>query len=723
MDGVHILRFTTDLSKTTKMQLLKNPLHEGESKAHTFVAKAVRDGAAVDLTGLPVTAYYNFNNETMPLSECEIVNGEAKVTLSEACYIPCVFDLLVMVGSGDERSCILWVHGAVRDSMNDTVYDPESVVPNLPELIALIETIKTYDDVKLDANLGAAHAGDILYVSGDGSVQPLTLGALAAALESFHGSGSSGDNVTVPSYWQSHLDARAVDIRDAMGKAGWAKSAFLFYSDAHWTYNNKQSPALLKWLYKHTPINKVAFGGDIIDNEGEVASSLDYLWEWRSALRGLEHHSVPGNHDDGNDPDNRWTDADVYTFLLAPEETPYVMRGGALYYYIDEPAEKTRYLYLDTATKDGNILNDPEQEAWLKETLLSTPDGWHIVAIAHIWRIYDSSYNDAGFSGGAKICLDMFDAYNDRADDFADCGGKVEFCIGGHTHKDADHVSAGGIPVILVQCDSSIVRSGETCTPGTITENCVSAIVADYLNGTISVIRIGRGSSRVVQLDGSGSEDVPSDPEEPDTPDEPEEEPDYNMVAPTGDFTNMIDSAIDTDGSIYNGNNGYLNDARYSTTSQSVVAAPGWDLTGYIPAKTGDTLRFHGLEFMDLEDTDATKRNTILMFDANFVCVGNSDNWTPTNQPSVAWSPEYGEDGDLIKLTIPTTYSSSTAYIRVCAKNITGASIITVNEEIVISEGVATMSVDADGNATIAGVSFEVDEDGNATIGGDLGIN
>lgn len=176
MSGSHLLKFTTDLSKTTKMQLLKNPLHEGESKAHTFVAKAVRDGVAVDLTGLPVTAYYNFNNETMPLSECEIVNGEAKVTLSEACYIPCIFDLLVMVGSGDERSCILWVHGAVRDSMNDTVYDPENVVPNLPELMALIDTMRNYDAVKLDANLGSQHAGNLLYVSADGSVQPLTLG-------------------------------------------------------------------------------------------------------------------------------------------------------------------------------------------------------------------------------------------------------------------------------------------------------------------------------------------------------------------------------------------------------------------------------------------------------------------------------------------------------------------------------------------------------------------
>ena len=162
MSGSHILKFTTDLSKTTKMQLLKNPLHEGEKNAHAFRVMAVRDGVAVDLTGLTVTAYYNFGDNTLPLKDCHIVDGEAEVTLSEACYIPCVFDLLVMVGEGETQSCILWVHGAVRDSMNDTVYDPESVVPNLPELLGKIaevdKAISRADTAAQNANQAATRA-------------------------------------------------------------------------------------------------------------------------------------------------------------------------------------------------------------------------------------------------------------------------------------------------------------------------------------------------------------------------------------------------------------------------------------------------------------------------------------------------------------------------------------------------------------------------------------
>lgn len=649
----------------------------------------------------------------------------------------------------------------------------------------------------------------------------------ARRAENAAGNGGGGTGVTVPSYWLTHLENRAADIREAMGNAGWNKSAFLFYSDAHWSYNYGSSPAILHWLDQHTNVNKVFFGGDVVLAEGDDEVSMEYLWTWRAALHGLEHHSVPGNHDDGNSPDNRWEDPYVYSFLLAAEETPRVVRGDALYYYIDEPTEKTRYLFLDTATKDGNILNDPAEEAWLRETLISTPAGWHIVAVSHIWRVYDNSYMDSGWSLGAQVCLEEFDAYNDRTGDYSGCTGKVEFCIGGHTHKDADHVSDGGIPVILVECDSRNVRSGLACTSGTITENSVNAIVADYLNGIVSVIRIGRGNSRVVQLDGSGSEEIPDSGEDEETgPDIPtgnftnvlteagwqdntrfsltshtdvtangwditgyipvtlgdtiymanvtfmdingettgdprammvffdmnknfltnseaytpdnlpndkwspvygengdltqfivptnysssvaymrivahdiskysvitvnepiyadEGESDYDMVAPTGNFTNMLDVAVESDGvTPYNGGHGYKNDVRYSNSSFGEKAATGWDLSGYIPAKVGDVLRFKNVEFMDMNDTGGDdKRTGITLFASDCSYVNASDNYTPTNLPSEKWSHVLGDNGDIVQMTIPTSYGPSVAYIRVCAKNITGASIITVNEEI-----------------------------------------
>jgi hypothetical protein len=101
--------------------------------------------------------------------------------------------------------------------------------------------------------------------------------------------------------------------------------------------------------------------------------------------------------------------------------------------------------------------------------------------------------------------LSIFDAYNARAGEFAESTGRVEFCIGGHTHQDYDGRSDGGIPIILVETASEQVRNGKTdpqyiYNQNTATESAVSGIIADYTNRRITVARVGRGVSRIVPL-------------------------------------------------------------------------------------------------------------------------------------------------------------------------------------------------------------------------------
>lgn len=471
----------------------------------------------------------------------------------------------------------------------------------------------------------------------------------------FDGTSTVSDDV--PAYWKTHLDTRVAEIRSAMSAAGFNKSAFLWYHDSHYSYSYKRSPMLLKYLYRHTPINRTIFGGDIIDTEADDAQTMEYLWDWREAIRDLpNHHSVPGNHDDGNSPDNRWDDFYIYAYLLAAEETPDVVRGDSgLYYYIDAPAERTRYLYLDTATADGNIINDQVEKDWLVSTLKSTPNEWHIVAVAHIWRTYDSGFVDNAWGYGGKYCLDQFDAYNARSGPYYGCTGRVEFCVGGHTHVDADHVSDGGIPVILTECDSRHVRSGLACTEGTITEAAVSAIIADYTKRQVSVIRAGRGSSRVVNL--------------------PE------IIVPAG-YTNQLPIATDSSGNIYNGK-GYKEDTRISTSSQSETSAAGWCLTGYIPATRGDVIRMKNVTFLDINDEATTDRTTVYFFTADYGYGDNTSSYSPTSPMGDVWNPVYGDNGDVVQFTIPTSYGSTMKYIRICVKHLDQDSIITVNEEII----------------------------------------
>lgn len=327
------------------------------------------------------------------------------------------------------------------------------------------------------------------------------------------------ETTIIPDYWISELENKTDAIQTAMEKAGKNKSAFLWYTDAHWVNgNSKISPKLLNYLYMNTPMNKVNFGGDIIgDTLLATREEMKYLYEWRKAIKDLpNHHSVFGNHDmfdlssvDYEDDNYR------YAFLLAPEETPDQVWGDGNYYYIDNPAEKTRYLYIAYLVGDGDAMM--KQGQFICDAIKTVDEGWHIVAIAHRWWQYSASSTPTtgSISAYEAEILSVFDAYNARetrsgsnffyTQDFSQGKGKVEFCIGGHIHVDYDIESEGGIPIIITTSDTnqnrvpdSTVDSG---TIGTITEAAVYGIIADYNdpnNTKITVVGVGRGTSRVI---------------------------------------------------------------------------------------------------------------------------------------------------------------------------------------------------------------------------------
>lgn len=334
---------------------------------------------------------------------------------------------------------------------------------------------------------------------------------------------------TVPDYWVTELQTKSDAIQRAMEVAGRNKSAFLWYTDAHWPLSAKKFPVLLRYLSEHTPMNKVNFGGDIVgDPNPHNHANTEYVYDWRSQIAGLpNHHSVWGNHDLNHRATNVKNMA--YAQLLAQEESADMVIGGESYYYIDSPAEKTRYLYLSYIMA-GAGFSDSDTAAemvahgkFITDSLASVEDGWHIVAIAHRWWQYTKDANNQLVIEGGSVpfyeaeILRVFDAYNARATaheapnyivatDFSNAKGKVEFCIGGHCHLDYDFTSDGGIPVIITASETNQERNtGETednGVVGTITESAVFGVIADYSdpeNTKITVVGVGRGTSRVVR--------------------------------------------------------------------------------------------------------------------------------------------------------------------------------------------------------------------------------
>ena len=316
-----------------------------------------------------------------------------------------------------------------------------------------------------------------------------------------------------PNYWSAELEAKAQAIQEALVTAGRNKSAFLWYTDAHWQTNSKSSPAILRYLTNNTPINKINFGGDIINDPNPYNyENTKYVYNWRSMIADLpNHHSVYGNHD----VSHRTTDVSdiAYAHVLEAEESTDMIIGGDSFYYIDNQAEKTRYVYLSYLT--NNHAEMTAQAQFIAKALTSVEDGWHIVAIAHRWFQYTSSSAPTVGDVPAyeKEILQIFDEYNARTShvasnyfaeqDFSNGKGKVEFCIGGHIHVDYDFKTDGGIPVIITAADTNQERAPEETedsgTLGTTTESAVFGIIANYKINKITIIGVGRGTSKEIE--------------------------------------------------------------------------------------------------------------------------------------------------------------------------------------------------------------------------------
>ena len=154
-------------------------------------------------------------------------------------------------------------------------------------------------------------------------------------------------------------------------------------------------------------------------------------------------------------------------------------------------------------------------------------------------------------------------------------------------------------------------------------------------------------------------------------------------------YTNQLPISLTLDGSgifgiDYNEDgvpDGYKRDTR--TSSSGDTAATGWCVTGLIPAKPGDIIRFKNMEYFDISnDGGSTPRTTFFAYDAAFNKIANNSQ-NPNNLPGEQFAPVlYNGNGDVVQLSVPTNWSSSIAYIRICCGDLNKNSIITVNEEI-----------------------------------------
>lgn len=144
-------------------------------------------------------------------------------------------------------------------------------------------------------------------------------------------------------------------------------------------------------------------------------------------------------------------------------------------------------------------------------------------------------------------------------------------------------------------------------------------------------------------------------------------------------FTNMIPLSINTDGSLYVGDNGeagYRAGYRVSSSGTEKEAA-GYSCTGFIPVVAGDVIRIKNVP-QHTSSNDGNGYAVAYYFNSDF---GRA--WGGTYLNNIDNNVDYSNG--IHSFTIPDY--SDIAYIRVSLLGVTGDTILTVNQEITENSG------------------------------------
>lgn len=514
-----------------------------------------------------------------------------------------------------------------------------------------------------------------------------------------------------------HSMSATLTAADALAKKvvnhiGADSIVFAVMADAHLGYYTdtgnaagKQAGQALKRLNERCALDFVAHVGDYTTGaynttvESAMRDMADYQLLIGSQYPGKAVWVV-GNHDDApyQATANRMSQTQVYAAISRKNlASGGVVPNNACYGYTDFPGMRLRVIYLDThdrrswgsaqvgAGANCDFLNveniSAAQLQWLADHALDfsgvdDPSKWSILVFSHAVLGTSGTYTDPG--GTVHPCntanaATLLKAYATKKSGSITHGGvAVNYnftdatpagiigCIHGHEHRYANEIVGG---TFLSICCPNIMNGRERASAdgNTYTKTAGTA------NGTsFCVFSINRADKKIyVDHYGPGID----------------REFNYTVIDPSApSYTNLLPSAIDTDGSIYNGV-GWEKGYRLGSDGAPSVQDNSY-LTGFIPVKFGDVVHLKNVKWQNDVTTGLNSGNQrVAFYDANKVHLGQ------TNAIGLGGTLSGVKDDNNIwtQFTVKNFRGvtlDNAAYFRLNCAEISGDSIITVNEEI-----------------------------------------
>ena len=302
------------------------------------------------------------------------------------------------------------------------------------------------------------------------------------------------ENTGIPTYFDSHVDNKIIDINTNMANVGTNGFTFAFVTDQHLPYNSGNTAAIIKRLENKTRMKYVVSGGDIIDVESTKQKALSSLANYCGEFSFLNTplFSIMGNHDYNTETTQAVSGEDLsiqnfYSVAMRQMENIVIYDDYLDYYYVDSQS-KTALVFLQTGKTNGSYHLD--QNVALASILPNLPD--NVIIISHLLVRVDNgtpvtngNWNTLVNGSSAKPGLNGMTGKE-----------KIKCIVCGHLHMDWTTYEDN---FRLIVTDTNSYKTDPT-TKGTVNELAFDVLTFDYTANTCKAVRIGRGSNRSISL-------------------------------------------------------------------------------------------------------------------------------------------------------------------------------------------------------------------------------
>lgn len=321
----------------------------------------------------------------------------------------------------------------------------------------------------------------------------------------------------LPEYWTGAVESAVSKVKALQDEGGKDVVSFVWLSDLHYNPGDayiEHVGHLCKTMMGRCDIPFTLLTGDTmsqgsLDSETKLLSYLDGARELLAPIGNDRLLQLRGNHDDvwGSYTANGTTA--YYVNKVAPGkiwnrigrkqslDVRHTFGGDGTYFYVNIPAQKVRFVCLNTHFYDGDGYSNGtaknmsfgfgvEQLDWLEHTALDVEAGWKVILASHV-PITDAHMSDNGLADRAT-----FKAIVTAAE------SKILAAFCGHIHRDAIYTGHYAFPVMTITpAANSTYDSAEAArTAGTTTETALDVVCINRETGAIGTVRLGVGSDR-----------------------------------------------------------------------------------------------------------------------------------------------------------------------------------------------------------------------------------